>query len=280
MDLPKLLREISDLVHQERYDEAATACRQLIAMSPYSEYARAALGDIYRAQDRLAEAIEVYREALALKPKRPAEIQRKLDETDQPAGAPESRGSRTGRPSQLQIPLPPITVAPPDADAALRLPPRTPTPSPAPPPSTAPATDAAPPPAAAVVATVAAAMAAAVAPTPTAEAEVPTLTYGAGTPQPRSEPAGDDEPAGIFGLDFLTPARLRWLLAFAVLVLLLSVLISVAPWKHRPRFSKKDQPIPLESSRPVLPRVLPDFPRGTTLPPVPRLQKVGAAANR
>ncbi len=55
MDLHRLLNNITEQMREKRYDKAAESCRHLITVMPHSAFAYVTLGDIRRAQERLAK---------------------------------------------------------------------------------------------------------------------------------------------------------------------------------------------------------------------------------
>lgn len=70
--LERSLVEVNRLRGQGRVEEAAARCRELVEASPDSWQARELLGDIYRQQNRLPDAMAQYREAMKRNPRRAA----------------------------------------------------------------------------------------------------------------------------------------------------------------------------------------------------------------
>lgn len=70
--LEKSLVEVNRLRGQGRVEEAAARCRELVEAWPDSWQARDLLGDIYRQQNKLPDAMAQYREALKRNPARVA----------------------------------------------------------------------------------------------------------------------------------------------------------------------------------------------------------------
>jgi tetratricopeptide (TPR) repeat protein len=70
--LERSLVEVNRLRGQGRVEEAAARCRELVEAWPDSWQARELLGDIYRQQNMLPDAMAQYREAMKRNPRRAA----------------------------------------------------------------------------------------------------------------------------------------------------------------------------------------------------------------
>lgn len=254
MDLPKLLRTISELIAAQRYDEAADACQQLITLAPESAHAHITMGDIRVGQERYAEAIDAYREAIALKPKQVEEVRRKLDE------AIDLLAMQKAEPPPPEAPPEPASLLPVAQDNAPALPPLVPlfpvTNTPAAQGPAQPESPPAPTPLFPVTNT----MPVAVADPPAGTAgdmPMPATVTVAGAPERPPLPVYDEEESLLHN-DFLTPQRMRLIIIVAIIVIILTLVINNAPWKwhHRPTHVKP-VPIPLDEE-PKLPPLLPN----------------------
>ena len=225
MDLHRLLKNISELMHEQRYDEAAEACRHVITVAPHSAFAHVALGDIRRVQGRLNEAVEAYREAITLKPKQVNEIREKLDETIDAISR-----QKVGRTASATLSEPDTSTAPPSDDGS----PPAEAAAPMPLPETTATVPVHPMPAADVSGSL----------TPPPEVDTPQIAFPEAQERPPMAPAAE----GGFSLqsEFLTPLRMYLIIAVAVVVVLISVLMNGVTWHHRHRATAKMTPIPLE----------------------------------
>lgn len=240
-EIYRLLNEIADLMRNKQYDDAAVSCLRVIELAPNSPYAFATLGDIRSAQARLPEAIEAYRAAIRLRPKRLAEIQLKLDEAIDLL----TKGRAPVPPMETVAPITPVTpvvAVPPSVVAPASPPPLAPASAPAQlplPPASAEAVVASP-------ASTGASTGTPVAPPTAMPVEGQAMLFpGENEPIAEDVEVQDDSGAAEVLPSYITPSRARLIITLSLLIAMLSLLFALAPWKKHYRPPAKAVPIEL-----------------------------------